>query len=229
MCVCYLQMHSQRERIHPSFVAARPDEVSTYEGKQLILTDRFPQRYRSPAVWNAPMAPPSWTHSSGLLSILALMLFVVGVMAGTIIGDERKIELARNRQGARSAAAVTDMPDLAVARQDGHERLSSQVDVKEAERLLEDKKLELIAAKVVEAVFAKLGKGYPPSTAASAEALKTELAQYRKEVEDLSHQTQDLSHYSKEIEQSLASIDTGLSTPGVLRNKLNQEQSGAKP
>jgi hypothetical protein len=107
--------------------------------------------------------------------------------------------------------------------------------VAEGERLLEEKRIDLITAKVIEGVTAKLSELSIPSNtgltdpSGAAEPLNREITQLRKEVKELTEFNRSLSVYTKEIEHSLVNIDTGLSTPSVLRNKLNQQQTGLKP
>ena len=111
----------------------------------------------------------------------------------------------------------------------------TQNDIPQAGQSLNDKSIDLIAAKVIENVTAKLSEVSPKSntevtdSAKAAEPLKRELTELRKEVKELTEFTQSLSLYTKEIEHSLSSVDMSLSTPGVLRNKLNQQQNGIKP
>ena len=107
--------------------------------------------------------------------------------------------------------------------------------VSAAERLLEEKQIERIVAKVVEALAAKFDEMPAQRTATStesaraADSLKREFTQYRKEVKDLTDHMKDLSAYTKEIENSFSGIDASLSTPSVLRKKLEQQQNGLKP
>jgi hypothetical protein len=107
--------------------------------------------------------------------------------------------------------------------------------VAEDERVLEEQRTELIAAKVIEGVTAKLTELSIPSNtgltdpSSAAEPLNREITELRKEVKELTEFNRSLSVYTKEIEHSLVNIDTGLSTPSVLRNKLNQQQTGLKP
>jgi hypothetical protein len=103
------------------------------------------------------------------------------------------------------------------------------------ERRLAEHQTKLIAAQVIEGVTAKINDLSVLSNAEltgpsrTAEPLNREITQLREEVKELTELTRNLSLYTKEIEHSLVNIDTGLSTPSVLRNKLIQQQNGLKP
>jgi hypothetical protein len=97
--------------------------------------------------------------------------------------------------------------------------------------LLEEKVIELIAAKVIEGLAAK-SRDSPRLSANStvtADSLKRELAAYKNQVQALSKHTKDLAVYTKEIEHSLSIIDTRLSTPRILKEKLEQQQNRSRP
>lgn len=108
----------------------------------------------------------------------------------------------RNRQ---PAAASTSPHSSSLSRSPAAPNVALPVD----EHLLEEKRIERIAAKVIDGLAAKSGELSPQVRATSAAnartaaALKRELANYRKEVQALSKYLKDLAIYTSEIEHSL--------------------------
>jgi hypothetical protein len=97
------------------------------------------------------------------------------------------------------------------------------------ERLLEEKRIERLAAKVIEQLTANTGEVSSPTTPAALDRTAEELAAYRKQVQALSKHTKELAVYIKEIERALSIIDTRLSTPSVLKEKLEQQRNRLRP
>ncbi len=144
----------------------------------------------------------------GMVAIVAAIAVIVLALGLNTVWD--RLHGTVDPTLVQSIPAATDITQRL-------DTLQNDITQLKAERLVDEKTIEVLAPKVVEGLAAKLRESSSESRAARSRA------------DDLENKLQRLSHYAKDVEGSISKIDTGMSTPNVLEKKLEIQKASTRP